>query len=317
MSTGNGGNITAMKTLREMLAEARQVVPEEGPEDLARRLKSETPPVVIDVRDPDEFRDGHIEAATNISRGFLEFRVGTAVSDPTTPVVLYCQTGLRSVLAAKALKELGYQTVINLQGGYQKWAQSGLPVVKDVPMTPEQIQRYSRHFLLAQVGDKGQRRLLRSKVLLIGAGGLGSPTALYLAAAGVGTIGLMDGDVVDVTNLQRQILHTTADVGKPKVESGTRTLKALNPDVNVIPLPKRITVDNVMDIIKDYDLVVDGSDNFETRYLVNDACYLAGKTNVHGSIFQFEGMATVFAPNEGPCYRCLYPSPPPPGLVPS
>jgi molybdopterin/thiamine biosynthesis adenylyltransferase/rhodanese-related sulfurtransferase len=306
-----------MKTLRDMLAEARQVVPEEGPEDLARRLKSDTPPVVIDVRDPDEYRDGHIEAATNISRGFLEFRVGTAVSDPSTPVVLYCQTGLRSMLAAKALKELGYQTVINLQGGYQKWAQSGLPVVKDIPLTPDQIQRYSRHFLLAQVGDKGQRRLLRSKVLLIGAGGLGSPTALYLAAAGVGTLGLMDGDVVDITNLQRQILHTTADIGKPKVESGTRTLKALNPDVNIVPLPRRITVDNVMDIIKDYDLIVDGSDNFETRYLVNDACYLAGKTNVHGSIFQFEGMATVFAPNEGPCYRCLYPSPPPPGLVPS
>jgi adenylyltransferase/sulfurtransferase len=306
-----------MKTLREMLAEARRIVPEEGPESLAQRLKSDTPPVVIDVRDPDEYRDGHIEAATNISRGFLEFRIGTAVSDPATPIVLYCQTGLRSVLAARALKELGYQTVINLQGGYQKWAQSGLPIVKDVPMTPDQIQRYSRHFLLSQVGDKGQRRLLRSKVLLIGAGGLGSPTALYLAAAGVGTLGLMDGDVVDVTNLQRQILHTTADVGKPKVESGTRTLKALNPDVNVVALPTRITVDNVMDVIKDYDLVVDGSDNFETRYLVNDACYLAGKTNVHGSIFQFEGMATVFAPNDGPCYRCLYPSPPPPGLVPS
>jgi molybdopterin/thiamine biosynthesis adenylyltransferase len=259
----------------------------------------------------------NIATATNISRGFLEFRVGTAVSDPSTPVVLYCQTGLRSMLAAKVLKELGYQTVINLQGGYQKWAQSGFPVVKDIPLTPDQIQRYSRHFLLAQVGDKGQRRLLRGKVLLIGAGGLGSPTALYLAAAGVGTLGLMDGDVVDITNLQRQILHTTADIGKPKVESGTRALKALNPDVNVVALPTRITVDNVMDIIKDYDLIVDGSDNFETRYLVNDACYLAGKTNVHGSIFQFEGMATVFAPNEGPCYRCLYPSPPPPGLVPS
>src|SRR5687767_5137020 len=306
-----------MKTLREMLAEARQVVPEEGPDDLQRRLKSDTPPVVIDVRDPDEYRDGHIEAATNISRGFLEFRVATAVTDPATPVVLYCQTGLRSVLAAKALKELGYSNVINLQGGYQKWVQSGLPVVREVPMTGEQIQRYSRHFLLSQVGEKGQQKLLRAKVLLIGAGGLGSPTALYLAAAGVGTIGLMDGDTVDITNLQRQILHTTADVGKPKVESGTRTMKALNPDINVIALPTRITVDNVMDIIKDYDLIVDGSDNFETRYLMNDACYLAGKTNVHGSIFQFEGMATVFAPNEGPCYRCLYPTPPPPGLVPS
>jgi molybdopterin/thiamine biosynthesis adenylyltransferase len=192
-----------------------------------------------------------------------------------------------------------------------------LPTVREVPLSQDQIQRYSRHFLLNQIGEKGQHRLLRSKVLLIGAGGLGSPTALYLAAAGVGTLGVMDGDVVDITNLQRQILHTTADIGKPKVESATRTLKALNPDVEVRALATRITVDNVMEIIKDYDLIVDGSDNFETRYLVNDACYLGGKTNVHGSIFQFEGMATVFAPDQGPCYRCLYPTPPPPGLVPS
>ena len=190
-------------------------------------------------------------------------------------------------------------------------------MVKDTPLTSEQIQRYSRHFLLPQVGEKGQRKLLRSKVLLIGAGGLGSPTALYLAAAGVGTLGLMDGDVVDVSNLQRQIVHTTASVGRPKVDSGAETLQALNPDAKIIKLPMRIDVDNVMDIIKDYDLVVDGSDNFDTRYLVNDACTIAGKTNVHGSIFQFEGMATVFAPGKGPCYRCLYPTPPPAGLVPS
>ena len=306
-----------MKTLKEMLAEARQVVPEQGPADLKRRLDAGEPVVVVDVRDPDEYRDGHIEDAANISRGFLEFRIGTVAPEPTTPLVLYCQTGLRSMLAARQLKELGYENVINLQGGFQKWAQSGLPVAKDKPLTTEQIQRYSRHFLLPQVGEKGQRKLLRSKVLLIGAGGLGSPTALYLAAAGVGTLGLMDGDVVDVSNLQRQILHTTASVGRPKVESGMEAIRALNPDVNVIPLPTRIEVDNVMDIIKDYDLVVDGSDNFDTRYLMNDACYLAGKTNIHGSIFQFEGMATVFAPNEGPCYRCLYPTPPPPGLVPS
>ena len=306
-----------MKTLKDMLAEARQVIPEQGPQELKRRIDANEPLVLVDVRDPDEYRDGAIEPATNISRGFLEFRIGTAAADPKTPIVLYCQSGLRSMLAAKALHDLGYENVTNLQGGYQKWVQSGMPTVRDVPMTQDQIQRYSRHFLLPQVGDKGQRKLLRSKVLLIGAGGLGSPTAFYLAAAGVGTLGLMDGDTVDITNLQRQILHTTADVGKPKVESATRTLKALNPDVNIVALPTRITVDNVMDIIKDYDLIVDGSDNFETRYLMNDACYLAGKTNVHGSIFQFEGMASVFAPNQGPCYRCLYPTPPPPGLVPS
>ena len=184
-------------------------------------------------------------------------------------------------------------------------------------LTEEQFQRYARHLILDEVGEEGQIRLLSSRVLVVGAGGLGSPLLLYLAAAGVGTIGLMDGDVVDVSNLQRQILHTTANVGRPKVDSGVEMIRALNPDVNVIPLPMRIDVDNVMDVIKDYDLVVDGSDNFDTRYLVNDACYLGGKTNVHGSIFQFEGMATVLAPNQGPCYRCLYPTPPPPGLVPS
>src|SRR6185436_2985473 len=256
-----------MKTLKDMLGEALAIIPEQGPADVKKRLDAGEPVVVVDVRDPDEHRDGHIEGATNISCGFLEFRIGTAAADPKTPIVLYCQSGPRSMLAAKALHELGYENVVNLQGGFQKWAQSGLPVVKDLPLTTEQIQRYSRHFLLPQVGEKGQRKLLRSKVLLIGAGGLGSPTALYLAAAGVGTLGLMDGDVVDVSNLQRQILHTTANVGRPKVESGTEMIRALNPDVNVIPLPTRIDVDNVMDIIKDYDLVVDGSDNFDTRYL--------------------------------------------------
>ena len=306
-----------MKTLKEMLGEARQVIPEQPPAELKKRLDAGEPVVVIDVRDPDEYRDGSIENATNISRGFLEFRIGAAAADHKTPIVLYCQTGLRSMLAAKALHDLGFTNVVNLQGGFQRWAQSGLGVVKDTPLGGEQIQRYSRHFLLPQVGEKGQRKLLRSKVLLIGAGGLGSPTALYLAAAGVGTLGLMDGDVVDVSNLQRQVLHTTANVGRPKVDSGAEMLEALNPDVNVIKLPTRIDVDNVMDTIKDYDLVVDGSDNFDTRYLVNDACTIAGKTNVHGSIFQFEGMATVFAPGQGPCYRCLYPTPPPAGLVPS
>src|SRR5437660_10308384 len=221
-------------TLKTILAEARAVVPEEGPLDVQRRLASGGQTVLIDVRDPDEYRDGYIEPATNVSRGFLEFRVGSVVGDSETPIVLYCcQTGLRSMLAAKALKDLGYSNVVNLQGGYQKWVQSGLPVVKDLPLGTDQIQRYSRHFLLSQVGEKGQRKLLRSRVLLIGAGGLGSPTALYLAAAGVGTIGLMDADVVDITNLQRQVLHTTADVGRPKGESGARTLKALSPDANV------------------------------------------------------------------------------------
>ncbi|MBI4587548.1 MAG: ThiF family adenylyltransferase [Candidatus Rokubacteria bacterium] len=306
-----------MKTLRELLAEARRAIREEGPEELNARLASSEPFILIDVRDPDEYRDGYIEPAINISRGFLEFRIGTATTDPNLPIVLYCQTGLRSALAAKVLKDLGFTNVINLAGGYQRWVQSGLPTVKDSPLSTDQIQRYSRHFLLGQVGEKGQRKLLRSKVLLIGAGGLGSPATYYLAAAGVGTLGIMDGDRVDITNLQRQILHKTADIGRPKVESATETIRALNPDVTVVPYPVRLTVDNIEEILKDYDLIIDGSDNFETRYLVNDACYLQGKTNVHGSIFQFEGMATVFAPDRGPCYRCLYPTPPPAGLVPS
>ncbi|HVQ76920.1 MAG TPA: molybdopterin-synthase adenylyltransferase MoeB [Candidatus Binatia bacterium] len=306
-----------MKTLKDLLAEARQVVPEQGPAEVKKRLDAGEPLVLIDVRDPDEYRDGYIEPATNISRGFLEFRVGNAAPEPATPIVLYCQSGLRSMLAARQLTELGYENVVNLRGGFQGWSQSGLPVVKDQAMTPEQLQRYSRHFLLSQVGEKGQRKLLRSKVLLVGAGGLGSPAALYLAAAGVGTIGLMDGDVVDASNLQRQVLHSTANLGRPKVESGAETIRALNPDVNVIAMRTWIQVDNVMDIIKDYDIVIDGSDNFDTRYLMTDACYLGGKINVHGSIFQFEGMASVFAPDQGPCYRCLYPSPPPAGLVPS
>src|SRR5256712_10531281 len=205
-----GGNIESMKTLKEMITEARQAVPEESPEQVQRRLHSREPRAVIDVREPDEYRDGHIEGSTNISRGFLEFRVAGAVSDPRRRVVLYCQTGLRSVLAGKVLKALGYQNVITLGGGYQKWAQSGLPTVRELPLGPDQIQRYSRHFLLQQVGEKGQRRLLRSKVLLIGAGGPGSPTAVYLAAARGGTPRAIDRDLVGITNLQRQILHTTA-----------------------------------------------------------------------------------------------------------
>ena len=305
------------KTLRDLMAEARQRVPEWTPEDVRQRASNGGGYALIDVREKDEYREGHLPGAVSVPRGFLDMRIEETVPDKSAPIVLYCAGGTRSLLAGRTLAELGYTNVISMSGGFGAWKSAGHPWVTDRQFTPDQLTRYSRHFLLPEVGEAGQAKLLDAKVLLIGAGGLGSPTALYLAAAGVGTLGLMDGDIVDITNLQRQVLHTTADIGKPKVESGTRTLRALNPDVNVIPLATRITVDNVMDVIRDYDLVVDGSDNFETRYLVNDACFLAGKTNVHGSIFQFEGMATVFAPGQGPCYRCLYPTPPPPGLVPS
>ena len=306
-----------MKTYRDLVTEAKQAVPEVSVEQVHGRLAADDPPVLIDVRDPDEYREGFIEGAVGISRGFLEFKVQDAFPDSETPIVLYCLSGLRSLLAARALQALGYRNVASMAGGIRRWKELRLPLVKEEPLTPEQMERYSRHFMLAQVGEAGQKRLLRGKVLLIGAGGLGSPAAVYLAAVGVGTIGIIDSDVVDLSNLQRQILHRTADVGRPKVESARDTIQAMNPDVTVVPYAERLTVDNIDRIIKDYDVVVDGSDNFATRYLVNDACYLAGKPNVHGSIFQFEGMVTVLAPGRGPCYRCLYPVPPPAGLVPS
>lgn len=306
-----------MKTFRDLVNDAKQIVPEVTVEEVRSRLAQGAPLAVIDVRDPDEYREGAVEGAVSISRGFLEFKVQDAFPDPETPIVLYCLSGLRSLLAAKALHDLGYRNIASMAGGIRRWKELKLPLVKDEPLTPAQMERYSRHFMLAQVGERGQKQLLRAKVLLIGAGGLGSPTGVYLAATGVGTLGIIDSDVVDLSNLQRQILHRTPDVGRPKVESARDTIQALNPDVTVVPYADRLTVDNIERIIKDYDVIVDGSDNFATRYLVNDACYLAGKPNVHGSIFQFEGMVTVLAPGRGPCYRCLYPVPPPAGLVPS
>lgn len=306
-----------MKSYRDLVQDAKKVVPELTVEEVRQRLHQGGPLALIDVRDPDEYREGAIEGAVPISRGFLEFKVQDAYPDPDTPIVLYCLSGLRSLLAAKALHDLGYRQVASMAGGIRRWKELRFPLVKDEPLTPAQMERYSRHFMLAQVGERGQKQLLRAKVLLIGAGGLGSPAGVYLAAVGVGTLGIIDSDVVDLSNLQRQILHRTPDVGRPKVESARDTIQAINPDVTVVPYAERLTVDNIERILKDYDVIVDGSDNFATRYLVNDACYLGGKPNVHGSIFQFEGMVTVLAPGRGPCYRCLYPEPPPAGLVPS
>jgi len=306
-----------MKTYRDLVNDAKRHVPEVSVEDVRSRLAGGEPLTVIDVRDPDEYREGFVDGAVHMSRGFLEFKVQDAYPDPETPIVLYCLSGLRSLLAAKALHDLGYRNVASMAGGIRRWKELRLPLVKEELLTPAQMERYSRHFMLTQVGEAGQKKLLRSKVLLIGAGGLGSPTGVYLAAVGIGTLGIIDSDVVDLSNLQRQILHRTPDVGRPKVDSARDTIHAMNPDVTVVPYAERLTIDNIERIIKDYDVIVDGSDNFATRYLVNDACYLAGKPNVHGSIFQFEGMVTVLAPGRGPCYRCLYPEPPPAGLVPS
>ena len=306
-----------METLRVMPAAGGPVVREQDPGELKARLDGGELLVLIDIRDPDEYRRGHIQPAVNIGKKLLESQIGTAVNGPNTPIVLYCPSGPGSVRAGTVLTELGFTDVTSLAGGFDKWVQSGFPIVSDSPFTAEQSRRYSRHFMLPEIGEKGQLKLLRSKVLLIGAGGLGSPVGLYLAAAGVGTLGVVDGDHLEITNLQRQILHRTSDIGRPKVESAADTIKALNPDVTVMPYQTRVNAENIVDIIRDYDLIVDGSDNFETRYLVNDACYLEGKPHIHGSIYKYQGMATVFSPETGLCYRCLHPNPPPAGRVPT
>jgi len=306
------------KNFQDIMAEARKEVPEVSAQQVNELLKNNgKSPVILDVRESDEWRQGHLEGALPLPRGFLEIKVETTVPDKNAPIIAYCAGGTRSLLAAKVMKEMGYQNVSSMAGGYGAWKNGGFKWVQDFQYTPDQLIRYSRHFLLPEVGEDGQAKLLQAKVLLVGAGGLGSPAAYYLAAAGVGTLGIIDNDVVDVSNLQRQILHANDRVGMPKVESAKKTLEAHNTDVKVIPYQAKLTSENIMEIIKDYDFVVDGCDNFPTRYLVNDACVLTGKPNVHGSIFQFEGQATVFYPKKGPCYRCLYPEPPPAELAPS
>ena len=306
------------KSFQDIMAEARKEIPEASPQQVNELLKNNgKSPVLLDVRESDEWRQGHLEGAIPLPRGFLEIKVESAIPDKNTPIVAYCAGGVRSLLAAKVMCEMGYRDVTSMAGGYGAWKNGGFKWVQDFQYTPDQLIRYSRHFLLPEVGEDGQAKLLQAKVLMVGAGGLGSPSAYYLAAAGVGTIGIIDNDVVDVSNLQRQILHANDRVGMPKVESAKKTLEGLNPDVKVIPYQAKLTSENIMEILKEYDLVIDGCDNFPTRYLVNDACVLTGKPNVHGSIFQFEGQATVFYPGKGPCYRCLYPEPPPAEMAPS
>jgi adenylyltransferase/sulfurtransferase len=306
------------KSFQDLMSEARKDVPELSAQQVNDLLSNNGKShVILDVRESDEWRQGHLAGAVPLPRGFLEIKVETAIPDKNTPIIAYCAGGVRSLLAGKMLKEMGYQHVTSMTGGYNAWKNGGFKWVQDFQYTPEQLIRYSRHFLLPEVGEDGQAKLLQARVLMVGAGGLGSPSAYYLAAAGVGTIGIIDNDVVDISNLQRQILHANDRVGMPKVESAKKTLEGLNPDVKVIPYQAKLTSENIMEILKEYDLVVDGCDNFPTRYLVNDACVLAGKPNVHGSIFQFEGQATVFYPGKGPCYRCLYPEPPPAEMAPS
>ena len=273
--------------------------------------------VVLDVREPDEYEQGALPGAIHIPRGHLESQVEGRITDHDAHLVVYCAGGTRSAFAADTLDQLGYTDVVSVVGGFNKWKDEGRPWTSPASLTPDQRNRYQRHLLLPEVDVAGQHKLLQSKVLLLGAGGLGSPAALYLAAAGVGTLGIIDMDVVDESNLQRQILHNMDRLGERKVDSAKKTLTAMNPDVNVVTYDVRLGADNVLDIFAGYDVIVDGTDNFPTRYLVNDASLKLDIPVVHGSIFRFEGQASVYLPHQGPCYRCQVPEPPPAELAPS
>ena len=306
-----------MPSYRDLLAQTKAEIAEiDAPAAHERLADDET--LFLDVREAAEWDEGHVPGAVHIPRGSLESRVEGLLPDRSGRLVVYCAGGSRSAFAAKSLAELGYEDVVSLAGGFTDWKRNGFPF--EVPQTLEAAQRrrYSRHLLIPEVGEEGQAKLLRSRVLLIGAGGLGSPASLYLAAAGVGTLGIVDDDAVDETNLQRQIVHTTERLGEGKAESAKRTLEALNPDVSVKVHAERLTSENADRILGEgWDVIVDGADNFPTRYLVNDASVWHGIPVVHGSIFRVEGQTTVFEPGVGPCYRCLFQEPPPPELAPS
>lgn len=303
---------------QELLQKTKSEIVEISPEDTLRLIEDNADFVLIDVREKDEVAGGILPGAIHVPRGFLELRIEDAVPERARKVVLYCAGGNRSAFAAKTLRELGYRDVASMAGGFSRWKQKGFRFDLPRSLTPDQRDRYSRHLLLPEVGEKGQLKLLDSRVLMLGAGGLGSPAAYYLAAAGVGTLGIIDDDVVDASNLQRQILHNTERVGIPKVESARQTLTALNPDVKVVAYRERLSSANINRILDDkWDIILDGLDNFQTRYLVNDAAVWRGIPVVHGSIFRFEGQVTTLWPGHGPCYRCLYPEPPPAGMAPS
>jgi molybdopterin/thiamine biosynthesis adenylyltransferase/rhodanese-related sulfurtransferase len=302
------------RTFNDLLREARAQIREVTPQQVDALSPGDA--VLVDVREESEWEQGYLPGAVHISKGYVEQAIEAEVPDRDTQVILYCAGGVRSLFAAQALEQLGYTNVASMSGGFQAWKSAGLTWDVPVVLSPEQKQRYSRHLLIPEVGSAGQARLLGSKALFIGAGGLGSPAALYLAAAGVGTIGIVDFDVVDLSNLQRQILHTNDRIGERKVESARKTINALNPDVKVIPHEEMLVAGNVDRIIAGYDVIIDGTDTFETRYLLNDAAVAKNIPVVHASVFRFEGQLTTFIPYEGPCYRCLYPTPPPPELAP-
>ena len=304
-----------MGSYREYFADLKKTIKEATPQEVQELLKGDVQ--LGDVREKNEWDEGHLPGAAFVPKSYLEQWAEDRLPSKAKPTILYCAGGVRSVMAADALRKLGYTNVISMSGGFNRWKDAGLPWTKPETLAPEQAQRYSRHLLIPEIGERGQLQLLASKVLLIGAGGLGSPAALYLAAAGVGTLGIVDSDVVDATNLQRQILHNTERLGRSKVDSARETINALNPDVQVRGYEERLTAANIDRIIAGYDVIVDGADNFPTRYLVNDASVKHRIPVVHGSIYRFEGQVTVFKPFDGPCYRCLFHQPPPPELAPS
>ena len=306
-----------MPTFRDLLAAAKAEINEVDPAWVADRLAQSPPPILLDVREPDEVEQGTVAGSIHVPRGHLEAQIENRIADKTAPVVVYCAGGVRSAFATKTLQDLGYGDVVSMAGGFGRWKDEGRPWTIPVTLTPDQRNRYQRHLLLPEVGVEGQAKLLESKVLMLGAGGLGSPAALYLAAAGVGTIGIVDMDEVDASNLQRQILHNLDRVGDRKVDSAKKTLTALNPDVDVVTYDTRLSAENIMDILEGYDVIVDGADNFPSRYLLNDASVKLGIPVVHGSIFRFEGMVSVFHPRLGPTYRDMVPEPPPAELAPS
>jgi len=302
------------KSYADLLREARAQIKEVTPQEVDALPEGSA--TLVDVREASEWEQGHLPGASHVSKSYIEQQIEGIAPDRDAPVILYCAGGVRSLFAAQTLAEMGYTNVASMSGGFQAWKGAGLRFETPVTLSQEQKLRYSRHLLIPEVGAAGQAKLLGSKALLIGAGGLGSPAALYLAAAGVGTIGIVDFDVVDISNLQRQILHTTDRVGERKTDSAKRTINALNPDTNVVAHEEMLVAENVNRIIKGYDVILDGTDTFETRYILNDAAVAAGIPVIHASVFRFEGQLTTFIPYEGPCYRCLYPTPPPPELAP-
>jgi molybdopterin/thiamine biosynthesis adenylyltransferase/rhodanese-related sulfurtransferase len=307
-----------MKTYSDLLQEVKSQIRTVSLDEIKRRLDAHEPYTLVDVREKDEVRQGFIPGAVFLPRGFLEMQAEQKLPDKDAKLIVYCAGGTRSAFASQVLQQLGYKNVESANPGFIRWKDTGYPVEQPSELTSAQLERYSRHILLPEVGEKGQEKLLKARVLLLGAGGLGSPAALYLAAAGIGTIGLIDADVVDTSNLQRQILHGQDSVGMPKVESGQKRLHDLNPEVKVIPFQERLNSSNIDRIFdQGWDVIVDGLDNFPTRYLVNDASVWKNIPVVHGSIFRFDGQVTTFKPGAGPCYRCLYPEPPPAHLAPS